>query len=956
MAGTKTLKVIISGDAKGAIAALKELDTASARSQEKSAGLGKSALMAGAAVGVGIVAIGAVAVKASETYAKVGREVIKFQRFTGLSAESASRLRVAFKLTGIDGDKAAKALGQFSRNLVSDKVSDYTKTITGVGIETRTTTGKLLPMHDILLKVADRFKSLPAGAERTALAMKLFGKAGAEMLPFLSKGAAGIKELERQSDRFGTTLSGKDIAAIKESTAQGRLLSLGWEGLQIQIGRYVLPVIDKLVLWLTDHLPAAIKTTREWVGKLVDGIGSVIDAFQSLPSWMQKGIAGFLGFVAVIGPAVKIIGAVGGKAALVGRIITGLGSAMTTAGLEVAAFIESTSLLTAGLTLLAGAGIVVGGVMLFKAIIDDGNRAKDVAKSLEAEVRTTGGTLKSVFAQDLRQSLLGKSFKEGGVFNTGHIEYFVKEVKHAGRSFEELNRGLTGTHKQWRTLFESIGSHSEIMRQFGEDLQQIRNSYIGAMKALAPYVKGLDDQQAKSVATAAATVSVGESTKKLTGNVKLLANAAKDTAYIDLLKTAKTTIEQVSVAAVTASIPVAKMLKMDPKDVLAAADAMTKLVNSTHDAITSAGSVTNVSSDLLKYGAAGIKAFLSDQIKQNEIFAINIQTVMSKHLDPAIIADLITAGPAKAGPVLEQIVKGNVDTNIRLFNDMTKTIQAQAATVAEQARIVAAATGTDGGSQKKIRDMGDAFRISFATGLGAHPMTPEEMGRLIGVTPAAAVVIANEFQLAWVPPKIDVNKTPADQKFALLKIAADIYKAMTPTARADLDALPANQRFAVLNLKAVAWQRTHATASADLDISAVLWKTAQLQGAVTRALAGNNKVDQANAIRASLFASGALQGGHAAGGFITGGVAGRDSVPSMLMPGEFVLRKSAVDRVGVGNLSRLNDGRNGAPMSTSSAGGGGGTTVVVNVHGSVLSERDLVDVIKRQMRRGVLKV
>jgi len=50
-------------------------------------------------------------------------------------------------------------------------------------------------------------------------------------------------------------------------------------------------------------------------------------------------------------------------------------------------------------------------------------------------------------------------------------------------------------------------------------------------------------------------------------------------------------------------------------------------------------------------------------------------------------------------------------------------------------------------------------------------------------------------------------------------------------------------------------------------------------------------------------------GSYAAGGRITGGVPGKDSVPAMLTPGEVVIRKSSVDKYGLGNLLALNEGR-----------------------------------------------
>ena len=68
----------------------------------------------------------------------------------------------------------------------------------------------------------------------------------------------------------------------------------------------------------------------------------------------------------------------------------------------------------------------------------------------------------------------------------------------------------------------------------------------------------------------------------------------------------------------------------------------------------------------------------------------------------------------------------------------------------------------------------------------------------------------------------------------------------------------------------------------------------------------------------------------AAGGpiFGVGRTKGSDTVPAMLTPGEFVIRKSAVNKFGADVFSQLNRGINPlAGMGTSSAGGGSGLTI-----------------------------
>ena len=64
-----------------------------------------------------------------------------------------------------------------------------------------------------------------------------------------------------------------------------------------------------------------------------------------------------------------------------------------------------------------------------------------------------------------------------------------------------------------------------------------------------------------------------------------------------------------------------------------------------------------------------------------------------------------------------------------------------------------------------------------------------------------------------------------------------------------------------------------------------------------------------------------LFAGYAMGGMVIpkgyaigGGIYGTDTVPAMLTPGEFVIKKSAVDSIG---SSRLNAMNNGAPLGDS---------------------------------------
>jgi phage-related protein len=274
----RKLNVKITGDAKEAIGAMSATGGEADKMGGKFAHVGK--LIAGAAALTAVAAVG-IAGKSADTFAKVGGEVLKLQRYTGDTAEASSRMRTAFQLSGIDVDAASKSLGIFSKNVVSGKVEK-------MGIEVRDATGHLKPMNSILMESADKFKSMPNGIEKTNLALQLFGKSGAEMTKFLSRGADGISELEKKSDEYGLTLSGKNLDAVKKSIGAHREQKAAMEGLQVQIGIYVLPIITKLTTFIARELPKAthyFQELAEKAGPLVErlkaGLAPAMESVQS---------------------------------------------------------------------------------------------------------------------------------------------------------------------------------------------------------------------------------------------------------------------------------------------------------------------------------------------------------------------------------------------------------------------------------------------------------------------------------------------------------------------------------------------------------------------------------------------------------------------------------------------------------------------------------------------------
>jgi len=102
--------------------------------------------------------------------------------------------------------------------------------------------------------ITDAIAGLPTEAERAAAAVKLFGKAGAELLPLFAGGAGSIKEATDEAQRFGMALTGaqgRDVEAMNDSFQK---VSAAISGIVKQITAYLAPSITAIATTFTDFV------------------------------------------------------------------------------------------------------------------------------------------------------------------------------------------------------------------------------------------------------------------------------------------------------------------------------------------------------------------------------------------------------------------------------------------------------------------------------------------------------------------------------------------------------------------------------------------------------------------------------------------------------------------------------------------------------------------------------
>jgi len=196
-------------------------------------------------IAAGAAAVGGI-IKGIQVTQQWAGEVKSLQRVTGQSAEEASRLATAANTLGISTSTLATSFGLLGKNIINGSAN-----LEKYGIVTKDAAGTTLPFNDILGNIQDKFATLPKGIEQATFAQNVFGRGGKALIPILAQGRAGLDALEAAADKYGTTLSQKDLDASRALTIAQKELGDAFKGAEISLARDFIPVLTSAVQTLT---------------------------------------------------------------------------------------------------------------------------------------------------------------------------------------------------------------------------------------------------------------------------------------------------------------------------------------------------------------------------------------------------------------------------------------------------------------------------------------------------------------------------------------------------------------------------------------------------------------------------------------------------------------------------------------------------------------------------------
>lgn len=234
--------------------ASKAIDAAS----KSLSGLEKSAIKFGAALA------GAFSVNAVVDWTKAAIDAAdaasKSAAATGTTVEAYTALAYAADLAGVSTGELDAALSKFNRTIDGAARGGATESevFERLGVAATDAQGAIRSTTDVIADVADKFQALPDGAQKSALAMDLFGRSGARLIPLLNQGAAGINEVMKEAEALGLVLSSEQAAASEVFNDNLTQLGAVSDGVANKMAAQLLPTL----ISITDGMFEAAKNTQ----------------------------------------------------------------------------------------------------------------------------------------------------------------------------------------------------------------------------------------------------------------------------------------------------------------------------------------------------------------------------------------------------------------------------------------------------------------------------------------------------------------------------------------------------------------------------------------------------------------------------------------------------------------------------------------------------------------------
>lgn len=230
-------------------------------------------------------------------------EISKTSARLGIPAEELQKLAFAGDLADVSLQSLGTGVKKLSTFMVeaAGGGKEQVAIFKALGVEYKNTDGTLRATSDVMADLADQFQDLEDGPVKTALAVKVFGKAGQELISLLNGGRSAFKEAGDEAQKFGLVIGGDTLKNAEHFNDNITRMGAITKGTFNAISQGVLPVLNDLG---DAYIKAASDTNslnqqtqrlardgslRSWAEDVVDSITYIIDVGQRVGQVFSAG-------------------------------------------------------------------------------------------------------------------------------------------------------------------------------------------------------------------------------------------------------------------------------------------------------------------------------------------------------------------------------------------------------------------------------------------------------------------------------------------------------------------------------------------------------------------------------------------------------------------------------------------------------------------------------------------
>lgn len=264
-------------------------------------------------------AIGTPLIIAAKQFAATGDKIDKLSKRTNLSTDAVQSFGFAMEQSGKSVESLEPAIKAMNRNFLDFQRGSKEAKDNFAALNIDFAKFEELDTAERFRMILHALEQIPDAGQRAALANKVLGRSGTDVLPLIGN----LQSLEKEFDKLGTKMSKEQVAEAAAMTDAFNKLGHQLKAIVVQAGEALAPALTKLAEQIgpvIKRVIAWVKNNKEWIvtaGEVALALGGVSVALKAISIAMSTNpfmlmAAGAAAAIPVINKLAKSTNNVGG--------------------------------------------------------------------------------------------------------------------------------------------------------------------------------------------------------------------------------------------------------------------------------------------------------------------------------------------------------------------------------------------------------------------------------------------------------------------------------------------------------------------------------------------------------------------------------------------------------------------------------------------------------------------